>query len=67
MKRNILQSLKKSLIQMKLIREGKLPKKTWDEFKEELKQEDIDIQKAINTLENIKNIDLKEKYKDYIK
>lgn len=33
------QSVKESLQQMKLMREGKLPEKTWDEFLKELQNE----------------------------
>lgn len=35
----ISESLEESLKQMKLIREGKLPKKTWKDFKKELQDE----------------------------
>ena len=37
--RNIVRKLQQSLVEMKKMREGKLPKKTWDEFREELKGE----------------------------
>ena len=37
---SITESLEESLRQMKLIREGKLPKKTWKEFKKEIEGQD---------------------------
>jgi len=33
------ESLEQSLKEMKLIREGKIPKKSWNDLKEELKKE----------------------------
>jgi hypothetical protein len=35
----VAESLEESLKQMKLIREGKLPKKTWKELRDELKSD----------------------------
>lgn len=40
-KHNPIKSLEESLKQMQLIREGKLPRRTWDELKKELKESDI--------------------------
>jgi hypothetical protein len=37
--RNLQENLKQAMIEVKLIREGKLPKKTWQELYQELKEE----------------------------